>query len=146
MAHSTLSPESMDLPDLLIRQLAADLFNQKIMSNLVRPLYIERLIAHLLGARWLYVGGDWSGWDIQRDDFARIEVKQSAARQTWSERPDRAGKQTRPIFDIRERKGYFAKGGTRWVATPGRPADLYIFAWHGRYEPKEVVDHRDPSQ
>jgi hypothetical protein len=141
-----MTPNDAKLAASILRQLASDLFDQAVMSNLTRPLYVERLVTHLLGQRWRFVGGEWGGWDIERDDAAKIEVKQSAARQTWSERPDRKGKQTLPIFDIRERSGYYADGGTRWVATPGRHADLYVFAWHPGYDPLESVDHRDPAQ
>jgi hypothetical protein len=116
------------------------------MSNLTRPLYVERLVTHMLGSRWKFVGSEWSGWDIERNDGRCVEVKQSAARQKWSDRPGREGKETLPIFDIRERSGHYADGGTRFVATRGRPAELYVFAWHPRYKPKESVDHRDPAQ
>lgn len=135
-----------DLSASIVQQLASDLFDQPVMSNLTRPLYVERLVTHLLGPRWTFVGGEWTGWDIERDDAVRVEVKQSAARQIWSDRPKRVGKPTLPIFDIRERSGYYSDGGTLWVATRGRPADLYVFAWHPLYAPKESVDHRDPAQ
>jgi hypothetical protein len=130
----------------ILTQITHDLFDQAVMSNLARPLYVERLVAQLLGDDWTYVGGNWSGWDIQRSDLTRIEVKQSAARQVWSSRPSRLGKRTKPIFDIGERSCYYADDGTRFVPTVGRPADIYIFAWHEGYEPKNEVDHRDPKQ
>jgi hypothetical protein len=35
-------------------------------------------------------GGDWTGWDIERDDKTLlVEVKQSAARQVWSRERNR---------------------------------------------------------
>ena len=130
----------------ILAEIVRELFDQPIMSNLARPHYVERLVGRGLGASWTHVGGNWSGWDLQNANFARIEVKQSAARQTWSDRPGRLGKRTKPIFDIRERSGYFADQGTRFVQTSGRPADLYVFAWHDVYEPSGSVDHRDPGQ
>jgi hypothetical protein len=141
-----LDPHDETLVATITRQLAFDLFDQRVMSNLTRPLYVERLVTHLLGPHWKFVGGEWAGWDIERNDGARVEVKQSAARQMWSDRPSREGKPTLPIFDIKERSGYYADGGTRWVPIAGRPAELYIFAWHPLYDPKESVDHRDPAQ
>jgi hypothetical protein len=39
----------------IMRQLAHDLFDQPVMSNLTRPLYVERLVAHLLGDEWKFV-------------------------------------------------------------------------------------------
>jgi hypothetical protein len=131
----------------IIGELVDELYAQRVMSNLTRPLYVERLLARLLNGRWQCVGSDWSGWDLENPDTKlRIEVKQSAARQTWTDGPTRVSKATKPIFDIEERTGYFADGGASWVNNPGRPADLYIFAWHPLYEPKGDVDHTDPEQ
>lgn len=131
----------------LLNQIRDELFNQPVMSNLARPHYVERLIVHFLGAGWKHVGSDWSGWDIENElTKARIEVKQSAARQTWGNRADRLNKPTKPTFDIEERTGYYAEGGSVWKALPGRPADLYIFGWHDAFLPEETVDHRNPNQ
>jgi hypothetical protein len=130
-----------------IAEMVAELYGQPIMSNLTRPLYLEKLLARLLKGEWRHVGGDWSGWDLENfASRARIELKQSAARQTWTDSPTRVGKPTKPIFDIQERTGYFGNGGSTWINTPGRPADLYVFAWHPVFDPKEAVDHRDPDQ
>jgi hypothetical protein len=83
------------------------------------------------------VGADWAAWDLERDDGVRLEVKQSAATQTWEQaRPSIA------TFDIRARTGRFE--GATWFAEPGRAADLYVFAWHGRWG--ENVDQRDERQ
>lgn len=131
----------------IVAEIVHELYGNKILSNLTRPLYVERLLVRLLKGRWQYVGGDWSGWDLEETTSnLRIEVKQSAARQTWTDGPFRVGKPTKPIFDIRERTGYYENGGSRWVDGLGRPADLYIFAWHPGFAPKEYVDHTDPEQ
>jgi hypothetical protein len=58
----------------------------------------------------------------------------------------RSGKPTKAIFDIAERTGYFANGGSEWIPTKGRPADLYIFAWHPGFDPESAVDHTDSDQ
>jgi hypothetical protein len=131
----------------IIDQIVEELYSQRILSNLTRPLYVEKLVARLLKGDWRHVGSDWSGWDLENSKtHIRIEVKQSAARQTWTDGPTRSGKPTKPIFDIAERTGYFANGGSEWVETKGRPADLYIFAWHPGFEPLDAVDHTDPEQ
>lgn len=131
----------------IIKELVEELYGQRIMSNLTRPLFLEKLLTKLLKGEWRHVGGDWSGWDLEHTKSgARIELKQSAARQTWTDGPARVGKPTKPVFDIEERTGYFADGGSRWIKTPGRPADIYIFAWHPRFLPKDEVDHTDPEQ
>ena len=131
----------------ILDELVIELYGQPIMSNLTRPIYVERLLARLLKGDWRFVGGDWSGWDLENTStLARIELKQSAARQTWTDGPTRIGKPTKPIFDIEERTGHFGDNGSTWIKTPGRPADLYVFAWHPGFDPKDAVDHRDPEQ
>ena len=131
----------------ILKDLTDGFFNQRVMSNLIRPHYVERLVVHCLGDPWHHVGGEWAGWDIEnRHTLARLEVKQSAARQTWTDGPSRKGLPTRPIFDIAERTGYFTNGGAVWVKSAGRPADLYVFAWHAGFLPEVDVDHRSPDQ
>lgn len=131
----------------IIEEIVDELYGKNILSNLTRPLYVEKLLVRLLGANWHHVGGDWSGWDLENaESHLRLEVKQSAARQTWTDGPSRIGKPTKPIFDIRDRTGYFSDGGSRWIESAGRPADLYVFAWHPHFVPAELVDHTDPEQ
>ena len=130
----------------IFQEILDDMFDRPVMSNLARPHFVERLLVRALGDGWYHVGADWSGWDLEHPSRARIEVKQSAKRQSWGNRPSRIGRPTKPIFDIKERTGYFADGGTRWVKTPGRPADLYVFAWHDGYDPEASVDHRNREQ
>ena len=127
------------------RLLVRDLYDRQIMSNLVRPQYVEYLVAIALGPEWRLVSGDWSGWDLEGPERARIEVKQSAALQTWSGRAALAGRTTRGSFDIAIRKGYYTEGGVELVAVTDRPADLYVFAWHPITDPV-YADHRDPLQ
>jgi hypothetical protein len=67
-----------------------------------------------------------------------LEVKQSAARQTWT----LARPATKPIFDIRARTGYFE--GADWVSDARRFAEIYVFAHHPVMD--ETADHRDPRQ
>jgi hypothetical protein len=131
----------------IVHGLVEDLYRKKVWSNLTRPAYVERLVAQLLGDGWQCVGTDWSGWDIEHATTkCRIEVKQSAARQPWTDGPGRTGNPTKPVFDIKERTGYYAHGGAAWTEYSGRPADLYVFAWHDVFEPVESVDHTDPRQ
>ena len=98
-------------------------FDRPVMSNYLRGTYVECLVADLLGV--LPAGTDWAPWDVEFDG-ARIEVKQSAARQVWH-RPQERTKV--PRFDIKARSGYF-DAESRWIAVAGRLADVYIFAWH----------------
>ena len=44
------------------------------------------MVAALLGADWALMwilGDDWAPWDIEHRSGAKIEIKQSAARQFW---------------------------------------------------------------
>ena len=133
------------LVDSIIAELATDLFDRPVMSNLVRPLYVERLVARALGAPWKHVGGDWAGWDLQCATGARLEVKQSAVRQTWTDGPGGRCRPTAASFDIAWRTGHWADAGSRWVSGACRPADVYVFAHHAVFDIQQV-DQRDPGQ
>jgi len=133
-----------ELPQQIFDQIIGDLFDQPVISNLYRPHYVERMIALALGEGFKLVSADWAGWDIESRDGARIEVKHSAAWQTWSDVSDEP-KPSRGVYDISARTGHWTDGGARWVPEAGRQADLYISAWHPITEP-DKVDHRDPSQ
>ena len=133
------------IPDQIFSSLIRDLFDARIMGNLYRPHYIERMVAIGLGEGFKLVSADWAGWDIEGPKGLRIEVKQSAARQTWTNRPSLAGKPTTRSFDIASRKGYYSDGGSEWVPKPGRHAHIYILAWHPIADETEA-DHRDPAQ
>jgi hypothetical protein len=125
-------------------RLAAKLFDQRLIQNQFRSAYIEAMIGpYLEPDGWRYVGDGWSGWDFERGAHPkdRLEVKQSAAHQTWS---DARNIQTRGAFDIRARKGYFFEGGTKFAGIPGRCAGVYVFAWNPIFGAN--TDHRDPNQ
>ena len=121
-------------------------YDRPIMNNIQRGDYLECMIASTLWASWRLTtedGWDWAAWDCEHvSSGARLEIKQSAAKQSWDRESDRPRRN--PAFDIAPRKGYWPKDSGRWVQAPGRPADLYIFAWHGRQD--EHADHRDAGQ
>jgi hypothetical protein len=128
----------------IIAELAHEFFDRPVMSNLTRPAYVERLIARALSPGWRHVGGDWAGWDLESDRGVRLEVKQSAMRQTWTDGPTGPGRAAAGIFDIAPRTGYWTPEG-KWVRSIGRLADVYVFAHHPVFD-LEQVDHRDPEQ
>jgi len=128
-----------------MREIMTELYDQRIMSNLARPEYVERMVARLLGDDWVHKGANWSGWDLENSDGVRVEVKQSAARQVWTDRPSLGGRPTKGKFDIAPREGYYSDNGKKYVKAPGRHADLYIFAWHPVVD-ESVADQRVPSQ
>ena len=88
---------------------------------------------------WSWCAGDYSSFDFERNDGKRLEVKQSAARQSWA--PPAHGR-INPSFDIKERTGRWE--GSVFINEPGRAADIYVFAFHPLLD--EVTDHREPGQ
>jgi len=113
-------------------------FGKPLVTNVLRGHVAEAIIALALEPEWSWCSADYAGWDFERADGLRLEVKQSAAMQSWS-----TGKPSKAIFDVAARTGYW-EAGTEWIAMAGRPAHLYVFAHHGIYG--DDADHRDPSQ
>lgn len=114
-------------------------FGNRLITNSYRGLVAEAMVASVLSPNWTWCSADYAGWDFERSDGVRLEVKQSAARQTWK-RSD--GKPSICSFDIRTRKGRYE--GAEWFNDPGRNADLYVFAHH--FVVDEGADHCDPQQ
>jgi hypothetical protein len=135
-----------EINDIALR-LAARIFGQRLIANQYRSAFIEAMIEpHLEPFGWRYVGDGWSGWDFEHYGGHRLEVKQSAAQQTWSA-PRRL--RTRGAFDIAARTGYYYEGGSKYAAVPGRCAQTYVFAWNGFFDSGEhplKADHRCPEQ
>jgi hypothetical protein len=72
---------------------------EPLIGNQYRSAFIEAMIEPYLAPHgWTYKGDGWSGWDFERTDGCRLEVKQSAARQTW---PAPRNVQTRGALGIR---------------------------------------------
>ena len=116
----------------------ARLFDAPVIQNNLRGLYVEFVVAELLGEGWLHNGSDWAAYDFEHSGGARVEVKQSSKAQTWK------APLSSPIrsFSIRAPKQEWIRS----VSTPGkgRPALIYIFAWHGGYSVED--DQRDAQQ
>ena len=116
------------------------MFDKPIIQNDLRGIYAEALVSELVGRDWQNVGSAWSGWDLEHTDGTRLEVKNSAARQSWST-PE--SKTLLARFKIGAPKGHW-ENGSNWVNSIGRLADAYIFAWHG--DETDTADHRDAGQ
>lgn len=114
-------------------------FGNLLVTNSFRGIVAEAVVASALDQKWLWCSADYAGWDFERSDGMRLEVKQSAARQTWR-RSD--GRPSVCSFDIRARKGRYE--GADWFDEPGRNADIYVFAHH--YVDDDAADHCDPAQ
>lgn len=123
-----------------IRRIAAEAaFGKALITNSYRGLVAEAIIASALEPVWQWCAADWAGWDFERSGGLRLEVRQSAALQTWRRSGDRPSICS---FDIRARKGRYE--GADWFDEPGRYAHIYIFAYHPVLD--EGADHCDPQQ
>jgi len=109
-------------------------FGSPIIQNNLRAIVVEAIVDCALKPSWRWCSQDWSGWDFEHESGIRLELKQSAARQTWIALKCRQV----PRFDIRERTGYWENGVT-WIAQPGRCAQIYLFAHHPIAD--ESADH-----
>ena len=122
--------------DIVVGRLA-EFFSKPVLQNSLRSMYVEEQVGVLLGDRWRSVGGDWAGWDFEDVDGVRLEVKQSAATQSWAQATPSPGS-----FDIKARQGRY--DGATWVPEVGRAADIYVLAWHGGWG--HTADQRDETQ
>lgn len=122
----------------VVEKVSQAAFGKPLITNILRGHVAEAIIALALEPEWTWCSADYAGWDFERSDGLRLEVKQSAARQSWG-----TDKPSKPSFDVAARTGYW-EGGTRWIEKPGRAAHLYVLAHHGIYD--DSADHRDPSQ
>lgn len=125
--------------DLKARLMSA-LFDAPLVNNAFRGTLVEAMLAQVLEPEWQWCSADWASHDFESAAGMKLEVKQSAALQSWHE-PGVSPNRGR--FDIKARTGRYE--GLRWIDEPGRAAQIYIFGWHGVADPK-LADHRDPSQ
>ena len=120
-------------------RLVARLYGQPIIRNVLRGELVEQFVLDALGDGWI-AAGDYEAWDVQSvDGKHRIQVKQSAARQSWAEvdcKPSNAR------FSIKGSMAWTEAGG--WAGDITRQATLFIFAWHPLVDAS--ADHRDPDQ
>jgi hypothetical protein len=112
-------------------------FGKPLVTNVLRAQLVEAMIAMVLEPAWQWCSADYAPCDFERPDGLRLEVKQSAAMQSWStDRPSKA------IFDVAARTGRNEAHG--WVQEIGRAAHIYVFAHHPIFDAS--ADHRDPTQ
>ena len=134
---------------LATQRLVDRVYNQPLIGNVERGAYVECLIELALSELrppWSLTAGTWDAWDLwQAESGARIEVKQSAALQTWPAPNAAPSGGASPTFDIAPRSGYWGANG--WIPSepPQRHADLYVMAWHAETA-SSIADHRLPEQ
>ena len=119
-------------------KLAEAAFGKSVIQNDLRGIVSEIIIGLALGPEWKWCSGNWSGWDFEHTSNCRLEIKQSAALQSWAA----PNKSSPARFDIKARTGYYL--GAEWVAEAGRHAQIYVFAHHPVTD--SSADHCDPRQ
>ena len=131
---------------LILRGLVKRVYEQPLINNVERGAYIEHMIELALGEQWCLTW-PWAPWDLQHEEtLARIEIKQSAARQPWHRRRPPESPATRGSFGINKASEvYYLADGTECRTPLQRHADLYVFAWHPE-NGWDSADHRRPNQ
>lgn len=123
-----------------LHRLIDRLYGRPLIRNVLRGELVEQIILDALGRDW-QPADDYASWDVEhRPSGTRIQIKQSAARQSWS---DAASVACVPRYSIGARHGY-STVTNRWSEARQRHAQIYIFAWHPRTD--ESADHRVASQ
>ena len=120
----------------LVKSASDTIFGKPLITNVYRSVIVEALVAVAL-PDWQWVSADYFEHDFLHADGTRLEVKQSAMKQTWATKGT-----AKPAWDIAERKQVWKDD--RWVPMAGRHADIYVLALHDVVD--ETADHREPSQ
>jgi hypothetical protein len=136
MTEAIPSPSS--LVEAVQQHAAGSAFGRPLVQNNLRALVVEAIVDLALPGGWRWCSEDWAAWDFEHADGTYLEVKQSAAQQTWAPPPI----PTQPRFDVAHRQGRW--DGALWIAESGRFAHSYIFAHHPIVG--DTADHRDPLQ
>ena len=91
-----------DLTKAVERHAASRSFGRPLIQNDFRAVVVEAIVdLALRPAGWGWCSGDWAAWAFEHGDKTRLEVKLSAALQTWA-----APKTVRqPRFDVAFRQG-----------------------------------------
>lgn len=105
--------------------------------NVFRSVLVEAMVSTAL-PDWRWCSADYAPYDFERDDKVRLEVKQTALKQTWVSKSP-----SPPSWDIKPRTGIWRDGAT-WIPGVGRNADIYVLGLHPVVD--QSADHRDPLQ
>jgi hypothetical protein len=136
MVMTQLAVSALDIQ----RKVSESAFGKPLITNVLRGHVAEAIVATALEPDWRWCSADYASWDFDRADGVRLEVKQSAARQSWA---IAAARRSKPSFDIAARTGRWDESGI-WVPEAGRQAQIYVFAYHGIDD--DEADHRSPEQ
>jgi hypothetical protein len=75
----------------IIDRLTKRIYGRPTIENAARGFFVEEMIALVLEPDWSLCSGDYAAWDLIGPEGVRIQVKQSAARQTWKQAKPFAG-------------------------------------------------------
>ena len=124
----------------ILDRLFRRLYGSPLIQNNHRGELVEEIVAAALEPNWRLCAGDWASHDLEQiTSRLRIQVKQSAARQTWH---TSVSKQSPARFSIATKSGRYE--GSDFISEPGRNAEIYIFAWHEHVH--DSADQADPAQ
>jgi hypothetical protein len=127
-------------PPEAVKRLASRLYGAPIVRNSARGELVEEIVAMALEPEWRLCG-DWSECDLKHRSGLRLQVKQSAARQSWY---TTGSVPSRGSFRMAYKTGRYLEDGNTWVNERSRNADIFVFAWHPGLD--ETSDHRSPEQ
>jgi hypothetical protein len=127
--HSTIDRET------ILTRVINDAYGAPLIENIWRGAWMEAMIALALPDSWRRTVNS-AGWDFEHPGGAKLEIKQSAARQSW---PQAAPYHS--TFSIVASQHHFADG--KVVVESGRKANIYLFAHHPAWED---ANHRGPEQ
>jgi hypothetical protein len=129
-----------------------DLLGSKIIENSLRGYWCEQMLAETLGPECKVISSGWHPWDLQigpdQAEFPeriRIQVKNSAARQTWH---GLDANTSRVTFDLPYRRipAYFARQFPETICeAEGFLCDIFALCYHPVWNIEEV-DQTDPAQ
>ena len=119
-------------------KVANRIFGQPLVMNVFRGSVVEEMVGAALSEEWTMCSSDYAPHDLQhRSRGWRIQVKQSAARQSWGTIT------ARPTFSIAFKQGRY-EDGTTYIEERSRNADVFIFGWHPITD--ETANHLDVNQ
>ena len=131
---------AMKTKEEIVARAADAAFGKPLVTNVQRSMLAEVIVAEALEPDWTWCAADYASCDFRHHGGVRLEVKQSAALQTWNADSKRI---SRASFDIAPRTGEYVDGAA-WVEGVGRNADIYVFAYHPVAD--STADHREPTQ
>lgn len=131
-------------------RLRDDLLATRIIENSLRGHLCEIMVAEAMGPECRLVSGGWHAWDLElgepgTPDFLRIQVKNSAALQSWHSEGSTPSECSFSLT-YRARPAFFERDNPGVPCEPhGFLCDLYVLCHHPETDPS-IADHADPDQ